>query len=497
MGIRVVIVGTGFGGVAAAIRLLGDGVEDVTLLERFEDTGGTWRDNTYPGAACDIPAHLYSLADEPNPDWSRHYARQPEIRRYLDRVVAKHGLRDRTLFGFDVRAADWDDDTATWTLTAADGRQVEGEVLVNAVGPLKDPKYPDIEGLDDFAGPVLHSSRWDHEVELRGTRVGTIGTGASAIQLIPELADVAGDLTVFQRTAPWVVPRMDRAFSAAEKFAFRHVPGVRAAFRRAIYLEHEFFHKAFQADHPMNKVGEQLARTQLRRQVKDPVLRRTLTPDYTFGCKRVLRSDDYYPALTQDNVTVEATGIARIVPTGVELTDGRTVELDALALCTGFTVDDPLNGLAVTGRDGRDLDEFWDGRPSAHLTTAVPGFPNHFMVLGPNAGLGHNSALLLIETAVDYIAQAVDVLRRDDVIALEVAEFVHADFVRWVDEELASSSWAGGCSSWYLNDRGENFTLWPGDVGSYKDALATLDLADYEIRRRSHAPAARPVGAPA
>ena len=502
---RVAIIGTGFGGVATAIRLLQDGVHDVRMLERFEDTGGTWRDNTYPGAACDIPSHLYSLADEPNPDWSRHYAPQPEIRAYLDRVVAKHGLRERTTFGFDVRRAVWDDPSATWTLTAADGREVTSDVLVNASGGLKDPKHPAIHGLEDFGGPVLHSARWDHDVELTGRRIGSIGTGASAIQLVPELAERASELTVFQRTPPWIIPRLDRAFTAAEQFAFRNVPGARAAFRRAIFLEHELFHKAFQADHPLNRVGEGLARTQLRRQVRDPRLREELTPDDAFGCKRVLRSDDYYPALTRDHVTVATTDVERITADGVVLTDGRRVDLDVLVLCTGFTVDDPLHGTEVIGRDGRDLDEFWDGRPSAHLSTAVPGFPNAFMVLGPNAGLGHNSAILMIEAAVGYIADAIAKMRQRDIVALEVAEFVHEDFVRWIDDELASSSWAEGCASWYLNDRGENFTVWPGTVGSYQEALAEVDLSDYVIRRRTDqadhsddtAPRRTTVGAPA
>ncbi len=497
---RVAIIGTGFGGIAMTIRLLADGVGDVVLLERFEDTGGTWRDNTYPGAACDIPAHLYSLAEEPNPDWSRHYAPQPEIQAYLDRVVDRHDLLARTRFGFDVRQAAWDDASATWTLTSAAGDQVTCDVLVNAVGGLKDPRYPDIEGLESFAGPVMHSARWDHDVKLTGQRVGSIGTGASAIQFVPQLADRAEGLTVFQRTPPWIIPRMDRAFSRAERFAFRHVPGARAAFRRAIYLEHELFHKAFQADHPLNRVGERLARAHLRRQVADPELRARLTPDYAFGCKRVLRSDDYYPALQRDHVTVEGTGIQRITPDGVVLADGRSIDLDVLVLGTGFTVDDPLHGLVVTGRDGRDLDEFWDGRPSAHLSVAVPGFPNKFMLLGPNAGLGHNSAVLMIEAAVGYIADAIAQMRRRHIVDLDVAEFVHDGFVRWVDDQLATSSWADGCASWYLNDRDENFSLWPGTVGEYQKALASIDLSDYEIRRVAGQPATAdptPAGAPA
>ena len=493
---RVAIIGTGFGGIAMAIRLLRDGwgpgggplTDDVVLLERAEDTGGTWRDNSYPGAACDIPSHLYSLAEEPNPDWSRHYATQPEIRAYLDGVVERHDLRSRTRFGFDVRRATWDDATATWTLTSADGETVVCDVLVNAVGALKDPRYPAIPGLDDFDGPVMHSARWDHDVDLFGKRVGSIGTGASAIQFVPQLADRAAALTVFQRTPPWIIPRMDRSFSRAERFAFRHVPGARRAFRRAIHLEHELFHAAFRADTPLNRVGEGLARMHLRRQVTDPQLRATLTPDYTFGCKRVLRSDDYYPALQRDHVTVETTGIDHVRPDAVVLADGRTVELDALVLGTGFAVDDPLHGMVVTGRDGRDLDTFWDGRPSAHLSVAIPGFPNKFMLLGPNAGLGHNSAVLMIEAAVDYVAAAVGHMRRRDLVAMEVAEFVHDDFVRWIDEQLDASTWADGCTSWYLNDRGENFTVWPGTVGSFQEALAEVDLADYLLRRRSSLP---------
>ena len=494
---RVAIIGTGFGGIAMAVRLLEDGLQDVVLLERADDTGGTWRDNTYPGAACDIPSHLYSLSFEPKGDWTRRYSPQPEIRAYLDDVVERHGLRGRTRFGFDVRALAWDEATSTWTLTSQDGDRVVADVVVNAVGALKDPRWPAIEGLDDFEGPLFHSARWDHGADLAGRRVGVVGTGASAIQFVPELAEVAGHLTVLQRTPPWIVPRGDRAYRWWERALYDTVAPARLAHRFATWASHELTHLVFASDGPVRDLGERYARWHLQRQVPDSELRATLTPDYELGCKRILRSDDYYPALARPDVTVETRSIARVTPTGVELADGDRVELDALVLGTGFTVDDPLHGTVVTGRDGRDLDGFWDGRPSAHLGITVPGFPNHFLLLGPNTGLGHNSVVVMIEAQVEYVRRAVALLRRDDVASIEVTEQAHDEFVAWVDEQNADATWSSGCSSWYLNDRGENFSVWPGTTASYKLATRRLDRTKHVVRAPARTPATAPGVTPA
>ena len=493
--LRVAIIGSGFGGIAAAVRLIEDGVTDVTLLERAADTGGTWRDNTYPGAACDIPSHLYSLSFAPKADWSRRYAPQAEIREYADRVVAEHGLRARTLFGFEVTAGTWDETTATWRVEAADGRVVVADVVVNAVGALKDPAYPAIDGLEDFEGTVMHSAEWDHDVPLAGRRIGAVGTGASAIQFVPRVAGVADHLTVFQRTAAWIVPRGDRAFTAAEKAAFRFVPGARLLRRGYVFAKHELERWAFTEGTPLHEGATRLATAHRYRQVRDPELREALTPDYPFGCKRVLRSDDYYPAIARDDVTLETTGIARVTPTGVELDDGRHVELDVLLLGTGFKVSDPLNGMVVTGRRGRDLETFWGGRPSAHLGITVPGFPNFFMLLGPNQGLGHNSVLLMIEAALEHVRDAVRILRDDRVDAIDVTQEAHDRFVAWIDEQTDGTSWAGGCASWYLTDEGENFSLWPQGVLAYRRATARVDLDEHVLTHHAgrHAPDAPPI----
>ncbi len=486
--LRVAVIGSGFGGIATTIKLIEDGVTDVTILEREQDTGGTWRDNTYPGAACDIPSHLYSLSFEPKSDWSRHYAPQPEIRAYLDDVVERHGLRRRTRFGFDVQQMRWDDATASWTLTSAAGETLVADVVINAIGGLKDPALPQLPGLDEFTGPMFHSARWDHEVDLFGKRVGVIGTGASSIQLVPALAESSSQLTVFQRTPPWIVPRGDRAYRWFEKALLRAVPGARHAHRFAIWAEHELTHLVFANDGPLLQVAERYARRHLHKQVKDTELRRALTPDYRLGCKRILRSDDFYPALTKPNVSLETTAIARVTPTGVTLSDGTDVTLDAIVLSTGFKVSDPLNGAVITGRERRDLDTQWDGRPSAHLGMTVPGFPNHFMLLGPNSALGHNSVLLQIESQVAYVRQAVALLRQPEVASVDVTQTAHDEFVRWVDERNGDNAWSSGCASWYLNDRGENFSVWPGTTAAYRLATRRFDPALHHVRRRSELP---------
>jgi cation diffusion facilitator CzcD-associated flavoprotein CzcO len=486
--VRVIIIGTGFGGIGTAVRLLEDGVTDITLLERAEDTGGTWRDNSYPGAACDIPSHLYSLSFEPKSDWSRQYAPQPEIRAYLDEIVERHDLRTRTTFGFDVRECRWDDAEAAWTLTSQSGEQVVGDVLINAIGGLKDAARPNVPGLESFTGPMFHSAEWNHDVDLFGKRIGVIGTGASAIQFIPELAEVASELTVFQRTPPWIVPRGDRAYRWYEHAILEHVPGARLAHRAALWLEHEAGFVAFAGDGPAQKIAERYAARHLRSQVHDPELRKKLMPSYQFGCKRVLRSDDYYPALTRPNVKLETGSIACVTPTGVTLADGTELVLDAIVLGTGFKVSDPLNGMVVRGTGGVDLDDFWDERPSAHLGITVPGFPNHFMLLGPNSALGHNSVVLQIESQIQYVRQAVAQLRTNDVVSIDVTTEAHDKFVRTVDGKNKGNAWSSGCSSWYLNDRGENFSVWPGTTAAYRFATRRFDPAKHHVRSRTELP---------
>ncbi len=478
----VVVVGTGFAGIGTAIQLRERGIDDVVLLERGDAVGGTWRDNHYPGAACDVPSHLYSLSFEPKPDWSSSYARQDEIREYLEGCVAKHDLRRLIRFGVEVTRADWDEATATWTLSTDDGRSWRARTMVMGIGFLRDPALARVPGLDDFAGPQMHSASWDHDVDLTGKRVGVIGTGASAIQFVPEIAPVAGHTTVFQRTAPWVIPKLDREYSTLEKLLFRFVPGLRAAKRASIYanMESTYF-LFFQRKRPLTDVAEQVVTRVIRRQMADEEKIAKVIPDITLGCKRVLKSNDWYPTLDRADVTVETTGIDRVVADGVVLADGTKVELDVLVHGTGFAVENPLGVLDVTGRDGRDLRRTWGDRPTAYLGIEVPGFPNAFILHGPNTGLGHNSMVFMLESGMTFALQAIERIVRGGARTIEVREEAHDAYVAEVDERNEGTIWASGCQSWYLNEAGENYSLWPGSTIEYRRRTATFDEAAHHV----------------
>ncbi len=481
---RVVIIGSGFAGLGAAIKLKEAGVHDLVILERAEAVGGTWRDNTYPGAACDIPAHLYSFSFAPKSDWSTVYPRQEEIRAYLEDVTDRFGLRPHLRFHTDVSEARFDDARAVWEVISSDGRRFEGEVLVAAVGPLSDPKWPDVPGREDFRGTQFHSSRWDHEADLAGKRIGVVGTGASSIQFVPRLAHEAGELAVFQRSAPWIIPRLDREYSDPVKSAFRKVPGLRALYRWLIYLQKELRFAGFEADSRGMRLAEWYARAHMRRQVDDPELREKLTPDYRMGCKRILISSDYYPALTRDDVTVETTAIERVTPDGMRLRDEREVELDVIVWGTGFKVSDPLGAMQIRGLDGRTLHEAWNPYPVAHKGTTVPGFPNLFFLLGPNTGLGHNSMIFMMESQFNYLLDAVDRLRDPEIAYLDVREEALQAFRREVERRNDDLVWSAGCRSWYLTEDGYNFSLWPGWTFEYRRRTRELDTDNYRFVSR-------------
>ncbi len=394
---RIAIVGSGFAGLGLAIRLRRSGVEDFVVLERGADVGGTWRDNTYPGCACDVPSHLYSFSFAPNPEWTRTFSPQPEIQAYLRRCARDFGVLPHIRFDTALEEARWDEASDRWQLRTSRG-SLTAQFLVAAQGALSEPSMPDIPGIDSFRGEVFHTARWNPHAELRGRRVAVIGTGASAIQVVPRIQPEVARLVLFQRTPPWVMPHRDRPIREWERSLYRHVPAAQRAVRTGIYWGRELFVLGFSGG--AMPLGERIARRHLRAQVADPELRRKLTPHYRMGCKRVLISNDYYPALTRPNVDVVTEPIREIRSHAVVTADGVAHEVDAIVVATGFRVSDmPIAGV-VHGRGGRSLDEAWQGSPQAHLGTSVAGFPNLFMMTGPNTGLGHTSMVFMMESQI-------------------------------------------------------------------------------------------------
>ncbi|MGC9668796.1 flavin-containing monooxygenase [Planosporangium sp. 12N6] len=477
---RVAVVGAGFGGIGTAIRLKQSGYHDFVVFDRGADVGGTWRDNTYPGCACDVPSHLYSLSFAPNPRWSRSFSGQPEIWEYLRGCVTRYGIGPHLRLRHEVTGARWDAAAGHWLIGTSQG-EYSADVLVAAGGPLAEPSIPDLPGLSTFGGEVFHSARWNHDLDLAGRRVAVIGTGASAIQFVPEIAPTVARLHLFQRTPPWIMPRADRAIGEAEKRLFRAFPPVQRAVRAGIYLAREtVMATGFLNPTLMRVAGQRVAHRHLRRSVADPALRATLSPDYTMGCKRVLLSNDYYPALTRDNVDVVTAGIAEVRPDGIVTRDGIRHEVDTIIFGTGFHVTDPPIAAHLRGRDGRTLEQVWAGSMRAHQGITVAGFPNLFLLLGPNTGLGHSSVVFMIECQIRYLLGALRHLDRAGVAAIEPAPEAQAAFVADVDRRMRGTVWtSGGCKSWYLDATGRNSTLWPGYTWSYWLRTRRFDPAAY------------------
>jgi len=487
---RVVIVGSGFGGLGAAIRLRQAGVDDFVVLERGDDVGGTWRDNTYPGCACDVPSHLYSFSFAPNPEWSRSFSRQPEIWTYLRRCAAKFGVLPHVRFGHDVREAAWDAEAQRWRIETSRA-PFTASVLVMAAGPLSEPAIPALPGLERFRGRAFHSARWDHDFDLAGRRVAVVGTGASAVQFVPAIQPTVAALHLFQRTAPWILPRYDRALTGAERRLFRRVPLAQRVARASISAAREVMVLPFL--HPRLMRGAQrVALRHLRRAVPDPVLRAKLTPPYTLGCKRVLLSNDYLPALNHPKVEVITAGIAEVREHSVVGGDGVERPVNAIIFGTGFHVTDAPLTRHVRGHDRRTLAEAWAGSPQAHLGTTVAGFPNLFLLLGPNTGLGHSSVVLMSEAQIAHMVGAVRYMLRYRVAAVEPRADAQAKWVAKVDERMRGTVWtAGGCRSWYLDTTGRNSVLWPDFIWRYRRRVACFDPGDYAATRpRRESPAA-------
>ncbi|MGZ4270314.1 MAG: flavin-containing monooxygenase [Solirubrobacteraceae bacterium] len=479
--VRIAIVGAGFAGMGMGIRLLQEGERDFVILERDSDVGGTWSANTYPGCQCDIPSHLYSFSFAPNPDWTRTYPKQPELRTYLRGVAERFGVRPHIHLGCEVTGAEWDDDDGLWRIESSRGA-LTADVLIGAPGPLSEPSIPEIDGLERFEGTVFHTARWNHDHDLTGRRVAVIGTGASAIQAVPEIQQVAEHLTVVQRTPPWVVPHNDRPISALESRVYERLPVLQKLARSGVYWGRELLVPALAYKPGLMKVVERLARRHLARQVPDPVLREKVTPSYTIGCKRILPSNKWYPALGKPNVDLVTAGVREIRPEGFVDGDGVLHEVDTIVLATGFKVTDIPMAHAVRGAGGRSMAEGWAGSPQAYLGTAIARFPNMFFLVGPNTGLGHNSMVFMIEAQITYVLDALRTMRARNIGRLEVRPEAQAAYNEAIQKKLEGSVWnTGGCSSWYLDANGRNTTIWPDFTWRFWKRTREFDPAPYVL----------------
>lgn len=474
----IAIIGAGFGGIGAAIRLQQAGFDDFLIFERSGDVGGTWHHNTYPGCVCDVPSHLYSFSFALNPEWTNTYSGQEEIWAYLRDCAGRYGLTPKLRLNHDVTGTAWDDEARRWRLTTSHG-DYTARVLVAATGSLSEPAVPNITGLDTFAGTTFHSARWRHDHDLTGRRVAVIGTGASAAQFVPKIQPDVGRLTLFQRTPAWVMPRRSRRITRVERAIYRHVPGATRMVRTALYWERECWAVGFL--HPqINRLGQRLSERHLRQQVSDPGLRAALRPDYVLGCKRVLLSNDYWASLDRPNVEVVTEPIARVDPSGISTADGNRYAVDTIIFGTGFRVTDPPIMQRIKGRDGQTLADAWTPTMHAYLGTTVHGFPNLFVLLGPNTGLGHSSVVLMIEAQLRQVIKALHHLRRTGGGAIEPTSQAQRRHTERIDRAMTGTVWAtGGCSSWYLDASGRNSVIWPGYVTPFRWRLTRFRATDY------------------
>lgn len=458
---KVVIIGSGFSGLGLGYQLKRSGIEDVAILERSRGVGGVWNLNTYPGCTCDVPSHLYSFSFAPNPDWTSTYSSQPEIRDYLEGCVDRFDLRSNLHTSVEVTGAAWDDAAQLWSIATSAGSWT-AQILVSAVGPLTEPKIPDVPGIGRFRGKIMHSARWDNDYDLAGKKVASIGTGASAIQYVPRIAELVDELFVFQRTAPWIMPHDKRPITDRERERFRKHPLSRRFERAKVYLSKELLILGFVKQPRLMRLVEKLARRHMHKQVADPELRAALSPDFTIGCKRVVPSNEWYPALQKPGVTLVPLALAEIREHSVVDSDGVEREVDTIIFGTGFHVSDiPFAG-DVVGRDGATLAAMWHGNPRAYLGTAVPGFPNYFMFLGPNTGLGHSSMIYMIESQIEHVSRAIRELDKSGATTIEVRQDAHDRFNSLIDKKMAGTVWeVGGCTSFYQDETGHNATLWP------------------------------------
>jgi cation diffusion facilitator CzcD-associated flavoprotein CzcO len=480
---NVAIVGAGFGGIGLGIQLRKAGIESFTILEKAGGVGGVWRDNVYPGLTCDVPSHLYSFSFEPKHDWSRRYPRREEILAYLEHCTDKYGLRRHLRLGTEVAEAGFDEAAGRWRIRTTDGDELEADVLVSATGQLSRPAYPRIPGLDSFEGELFHSARWNHDYDMTGKRVAAVGTGASAIQYIPEVAPRAGRLHVFQRSPAWVVPKPDRAYRPREKALFRRFPWLQRLSRWLVYWRFERFVFALTRAQWMVKPYELAYRLRLRKDIPDPELRERLMPDFPIGCKRVLISNDYLPALARPNVEVVSEPISAVGPDRVITADGAERQVDAIVLGTGFQANDFLAPMAIRGLGGRDLNDAWRDGAEAYLGLTVSGFPNLFILYGPNTNLGAGSIIFMLESQIGYVIEALRDLVRTGARWMDVRDDVQSRFNTEVQQRLEDTVWTANCDSWYRTETGRVVNNWPGLTLEYRRRTRRPELADFRLER--------------
>ena len=484
----VIVIGTGFAGLCMGIRLRRAGITDFILLERANEIGGTWRDNDFPGCACDIPSVLYSFSFAPKSDWSRTYPTQPEIRAYLEQCARRYRLGPHIRFGADVVEARYDEESATWHVRTSSGDTYVARVLVSGMGGLSNPHYPEIDGIENFAGPSFHSAMWKYDVPLAGRDVAVIGTGASAIQFVPKIAPAVRRLQLFQRTAPWILPKPDGPVSHAKRALRRFVPGYGWALRKCFYWLHEIRAIGFTVDPDLLKARESLALRHLKRHVPEPALRAKLAPDYRMGCKRVLISNDYFPAVRRPNVNVVTEDILRFDRDAVVTTDGVRHHADVVIYGTGFRAQDGVGLVRIVGEGGRTLADAWRNGMEAFLGVSVAGFPNLFLLVGPNTGLGHNSMVFMIESHVNYVMSALRFLREKRAASLDVKPEVQTAFNDKLQHRMKRTVWSSGCRSWYLDANGRNTTLWPGFTFDFRRRTYRIAPGRYRIVRERPGP---------
>ncbi|PPI97087.1 flavin-containing monooxygenase [Nocardia nova] len=478
--IGIAIVGAGFGGIGLAVKLRAAGFHNLVILERADDLGGTWQANTYPGCACDVPSHLYSYSFAPNPDWSRTYGKQPEILDYLRSVAERFDVARHIRFGTEVLDARWDEDESVWRIETSRG-SLTANFLLSAAGVFAEAKYPALPGLETFAGKAFHSLHWDHDHDLTGERVAVIGTGASAVQFVPEIQPKVGKLLLFQRSAPWIVPRMDRATLGAERLVLRTLPMAQKAIRGGWYATIEAFGLISLVDKRFRHPYEALSKWHLRRQVRDPELRAKLTPDYVIGCKRAIFSDAYFPALDRPNVEVVTESIAEVRPHSIVLRDGSEHEVDTIIFGTGFK---PIPSVfeRYHGRDGVTMAQLYHQQPQSYLGIALAGFPNFFCTLGPFGAAGNQSAIYMIESQITYIVDALRTMRRKGARRVELRPQVQERFVEEMRERSTSTVWlTGGCQTYYTTPDGRNAGLYPNWSFEYRRRTAGFDAESYAV----------------
>ncbi|MEM7053384.1 MAG: NAD(P)/FAD-dependent oxidoreductase [Pseudomonadota bacterium] len=479
---KLVIIGAGFGGIGMAARLVQSGERDFVLLEKSDGVGGTWWVNRYPGCACDVPSHLYSFSFAPNPNWSRRFAPRHEIQAYLEQCVRQFNLNGHLHLNRAVRTLRWDDRHRHWQIADQHGQTITADFVISAIGGLSRPGWPDIPGMQSFGGQVIHSQLW-HGEDLKNQRVAVIGTGASAVQFVPQIAHEAKQLTIFQRTPNWILPRPDQAISSARKKRFARWPWLQKLARFGIWLIAECRVPGLMWSNRLAWGHRLLARRHLRRQIPNPELRKKLTPDYAIGCKRVLLSSDYYPALMRTNVELIDTPIACIEPDAVVDASGRRHTIDMLILATGFRATEPVPRGMIIGRDDQDLHQTWREGPQAYRGTNVTGFPNLFMLLGPNTALGHNSVVVMIEAQIDYTLKALEYMQQNQLVSMDIQPEAQRRYNDRLQRKLARSVWnTGSCGSWYLHPQsGLNTTLWPGFTWQYRWLMRRFRWKDFEF----------------